>query len=443
MSFQSPQTRFFRSARYRGFLTRQQLRRVVFWAGATFVAAAAILFAKGSTVAYETFHAAAAQRPWLVLVLCPLGLALSLWLTRQVFVGAQGSGIPQTIAAIGDPVFAASGVLSLRVAFGKIVLTMLGLACGASVGREGPSVQVGAAIMHSLGRRLNLSEVRLQRALVVAGGAAGVAAAFNTPLAGVVFAIEELSRSFDMRTSGRVFSAVIMAGIASLAVLGNYTFFGHTDAVLTVGNGWLPVIVCGVAGGLAGGLFASILVRFSRRGLPGRAGAWVKSHPIAFAASCGVVLAGLGLLSGGDTYGTGYRETRALLSGQSISPAWGLLKMAATIVSYASGIPGGIFSPSLATGAGLGRALADWMPMAPSGAVIILGMVAYFSGAVQAPITAVVIVMEMTDNQALTIPLMASALIAFSVSRQICGKPLYKALAEGFRPPAAGTRPPL
>jgi H+/Cl- antiporter ClcA len=100
---------------------------------------------------------------------------------------------------------------------------MLGLACGASIGREGPSVQVGAAIMHNLGRMLHLSQRHSKRALILAGGAAGVAAAFNTSLAGIVFAIEELSRSFEERTSGRVLSAVIIAGIASLAVLGNYT----------------------------------------------------------------------------------------------------------------------------------------------------------------------------------------------------------------------------
>jgi H+/Cl- antiporter ClcA len=248
----------------------------------------------------------------------------------------------------------------------------------------------------------------------------------------VVFAIEELIRSFDARTSGRVFSAVIMAGIASLAVVGNYTFFGHTDAVLDLLSGWRPVLACGVVGGAAGGLFGRILTSVSRYGLPGPLGRWAAARPAVFAAGCGLVLALIGLASGGTTYGTGYQETRALLAGGPIAPAWGLLKMAATVISYVSGIPGGIFSPSLAVGAGLGGALAGWIPGAPAGAVILLGMVAYFTGAVQAPITAVVIVMEMTDNQAMTVPLMAAALIAFSLSRWICPKPLYKALAEKF-----------
>jgi H+/Cl- antiporter ClcA len=108
------------------------------------------------------------------------------------------------------------------------------------------------------------------------------------------------------------------------------------------------------------------------------------------------------------------------------------MKLLATVVSYASGIPGGIFAPSLAIGAGLGRTVAHLLPAAPAGAVVLLGMVAYFSGVVQAPITAAVIVMEMTDNQDMTVPLMAASFLAYGVSRVVCPHPLYGALAERF-----------
>ena len=273
--------------------------------------------------------------------------------------------------------------------------------------------------------------------MILAGGAAGVAAAFNTPLAGVMFAIEELSRSFEERTSGTVFTAVIVAGIASLAVLGDYTYFGHTDASLTVANGWLPVLVCGAVCGLLGGLFATILILFSK-GIGGALGAWTRRRPIIFSAGFGVALALVGLISDGGTFGTGYEQTRALLDGSSqVTVSWGLLKMLATVISYVSGIPGGIFAPSLATGAGLGADIAHWFPGVPAGAVIILGMAAYFSSVVQAPITSVIIVMEMTDNQSMTVPQMAVAFIAVSVSKLVCRTPLYKALAESFTAPVA------
>jgi H+/Cl- antiporter ClcA len=293
-------------------------------------------------------------------------------------------------------------------------------------------VQVGAAAMHALGRALRLPRPDMRRSLVLAGGAAGVAAAFNTPLAGVVFAIEELSHSFEARTSGTVLTAVILAGITTLALAGNYTYFGVSPAELDLGAGWLAVGLCGLAGGVAGGAFSAALVA-AAQGRPGFAGRWPGRHPILFAALCGLALAGIGLASGGTTYGTGYAQAKAVVEGAAtMPPFFPVLKLLATVISYLSGIPGGIFAPSLSIGAGLGQWIAGLIPNAPSGAVVLLGMVGYFSGVVQAPITATVIVMEMTDNQRMTIPLLATAMLAFGVSRLICRRPLYGALARRF-----------
>jgi H+/Cl- antiporter ClcA len=408
-------------------------RRLAFWVGAILVSLVAIVFAWAANVSDAVFHRGLAVSPYLALAITPIGLALSVLLTQHVFPGAQGSGIPQVIASLemDDPVKVRS-VLSLRVASGKVVLTLLGLASGASIGREGPTVQVGASIMQALGQALALPRLAEQRALVLAGGAAGIAAAFNTPLAGIVFAIEELSRSFEHRTSGVVLTAVIIAGIATLALMGNYTYFGVTSAVLPIGVGWLAVLFCAVAGGLAGGLFSQTLIH-AADGLPGSVGRFLGRNPVLFAVICGLALALLGLASDGATYGTGYAEARALVAGQSHLPEkFFLLKLLATVISYCSGIPGGIFAPSLAVGAGLGRTIAHLLPSAAPGAVVLLGMVAYFSGVVQAPITAAVIVMEMTDNQAMTIPLMATSFIAFGVSRLVCRRAIYGALARRF-----------
>jgi H+/Cl- antiporter ClcA len=413
------------------FSWRLWLRRSITWAGAVLVSLVALGFARVADVAQAGFVWAVRGHPLAALAITPAGLALSVLLTRRFFQGAQGSGIPQTIAALHmtDPT-AVDTVLSLRVAAGKVMLTLLGLLCGASIGREGPTVQVGAALMHALGRTARLPRRELRRGLVLAGGAAGVAAAFNTPLAGVVFAIEELSHSFEARTSGTVLTAVILAGITTMALAGNYTYFGHTEAELTLGAGWVAVILCAVAGGLAGGLFSAALIAASR-GLPARAGRLLLRHPVGFAALCGLALAGLGLLSGGATYGTGYEQARGVVEGTAtVPPLFALLKLLATVVSYLSGIPGGIFAPALAVGAGLGKWLAPLVPHAPQEAVVLLGMVAYFAGVVQAPITASVIVMEMTDNQRMTIPLLAAAMLAFGVSRLICPRPLYATLAR-------------
>lgn len=425
-----------------GFSFRIWRYRLLFWGGAVSVALAAILFAKASMLGNRVFADIIRTTPLLALLITPTAFAGILWLTRTVFAGAEGSGIPQTMAALHIPVLAERrSVLSMRVAAGKILLTTLGLCAGASVGREGPTVQIGAAIMNSLGRWIRLPMAGKEHALVLAGGAAGISAAFNTPLAGIVFAIEELSHSFESRTSGTVLTAVIVAGIGSMAVLGNYTYFGHTDAALTLAQAWRPVLACGIGGGIFGGLFARVLIAFAR-GLPGRPGRWIADHPFVFAALCGLGLALVGLVSGNTVYGTGYEEAKALIEGTRVLPAgFGLMKLAATVLSYVSGIPGGIFAPSLAVGAGLGANIAHLLPAIPVGAVIILGMVGYFTGVVQAPITAVVIVMEMTDNQTLAIPLMATALIAFGTSRLVCPSPIYRTLAKSFLEKAVRRQP--
>jgi H+/Cl- antiporter ClcA len=411
----------------------ESVRHAAFWIGAIVVGIAAIAFAKLADGAGMLFGHVLALGSWLPFILAPAGLAFSVLMTKRLFPGAQGSGIPQVIASLHMADAArVDATLSMRIAGGKVLLTLLGLACGASIGREGPTVQVSATIMHAIGRLLRLKREDAYRAMVLGGGAAGIAAAFNTPLAGVVFAIEELSHSFEARTSGTVLTAVIIAGITTMAGVGNYSYFGTASADLPFGIGWIAVLACGIGGGLAGGCFSSALLFFAR-GIPGAAGRWIVRHPIGFAALCGLAIAVLGWAGNGSTYGTGYVQASGLVRGTATLPdSFFVLKFLASVVSYVSGIPGGIFAPSLAVGAGLGQAISQMLTSAPSGTVVLLGMVGYFCGVVQAPITATIIVMEMTNDGQVTVPLMATSLIAFAASRLVCRQPLYAALAERF-----------
>ncbi|CAO4175845.1 H(+)/Cl(-) exchange transporter ClcA [Methylorubrum aminovorans] len=402
-------------------------RRSLFLAGGICVGLAAVLMAKAADAAQAVFRSGITASPLLALLLCPAGFALAAWLARTVFPNSQGSGIPQVIAARAlDDGPARHALISLKVAAGKVVVMCLGLLCGASIGREGPTVQVGAAIMATLGR---LSPERM-RGLLLAGGAAGVAAAFNTPLAGIVFGIEELGRAYDRRGSALIVAAIVAAGLTSLAILGDYTYFGTSDAGLSLSTGWLAVPVLGVAGGLAGGLFSRIVIGFAQ-GFPGRAGAWIARRPILFATLCGLGVALCGLASGGAVYGTGYEEAREILHGES-DPRWAFapLKFLATVLSSISGIPGGLFAPSLAVGAGLGAQASLILADVPVGALVLIGMTAYLTGVLQAPITSFVIVTEMTQNHAMVIPLMLAALIADAMSKLVCRGGLYHTLAE-------------
>jgi len=412
---------------------RQWRRRLIFWLGAVLVGLVAVAFAWLADGAQHLFLRAVAYEPLLVFILAPAGLALSLALTRWFFPGAQGSGIPQVIAALHEPDPQRVGaLLTLRIAAGKVLLTLLGLASGASIGREGPTVQVGASIMHALGRWQGLPRPETIRIMVLAGGAAGVAAAFNTPLAGLVFGIEELSHSLRVRTGSLTLTAVVIAGITAILAVGDYVYFGVSHVTLDVGPGWLAVGLCGVAGGLLGGGFSSTLLHLPRA-FPKAVSRFAARRPAAFAACCGLLIATIGWASGGTSYGTGYEQARMLVEGQAGLPdSFMVWKLLATVASYLSGIPGGIFAPSLSIGAGLGQWLSALVPHAPAAAVVLLGMVGYFAGVVQAPITAAVIVMEMTGNHALMVPLMATSLLAFLVSRLVCRRPLYSSLAKRF-----------
>ena len=159
---------------------------------------------------------------------------------------------------------------------------------------------------------------------------------------------------------------------------------------------------------------------------------YLSAYPIRIAFFCGLILSLLGFLSDGQTFGTGYLEAKNLVDGGDVSVAFPFYKLLATVASYLSGIPGGIFAPSLSVGAGLGADLAQFMPSIPFSAIVMLGMVGYFTGVVQTPITAFVIVMEMTGSSSMLMPLMATALIAKSVSHLVCPTPIYQALADAY-----------
>lgn len=415
------------------WLSLGRWRRRMLLVGAALLAGfICIVFAVSADLAIHAHQQLMAISPFLTLLVAPAGFALMAWICRRYFPGAQGSGIPQAIAAsISDDHRARSKLLSARIAFGKVLLTLGALLSGAAVGREGPSVQVGASILHTLaGKRFG--RIAPTRDLIVAGGAAGIAAAFNTPLGGIMFAIEELSRHRPFIANSTTLIAVIFAGLISLATLGNYTYFGITQAALDWPDGIWPVLLCGAAGGLGGGLFSRLLLA-TTRALPGRLGVFAKAHPIRLAAACGLGTALIGLATGGLTYGTGYTESKAALEGISELPFYyGVAKAATVLLAFLSGIPGGVFAPALAVGAGIGSNIASFMPVEHGSALLALGMVAFLSGMTQSPITSFVLVMEMTANHQFLIPLMAASVIAHGFSKSVAPIPLYDAIAYGM-----------
>jgi H+/Cl- antiporter ClcA len=419
---------------------RWRVRSVV-WAAAALAGLAVVGFATLAEVVLNGFFQLHARWWWAPFLLTPsLGMGV-VWLTRRYVLGAAGSGIPQVVAAtrlaaIDKPVGA---LLSMRVAAGKVALGSLALAGGFSAGREGPSVQVAAAILNVANRFLPNTRAIRPADLILAGGAAGIAAAFNTPLAGIVFAVEELGRRLEARTSGVLVSTIIISGLVAVALKGNYTYFGQLT-VRDLGTAvLLPALIAGTVCGVLGGFFSWLLLWPQRH--PGAwLWAWRSAHPVWFAGICGLVVATVGWLSGGTSFGSGYVAASQAINGQIVLE-WHapITRFVATVATYFSGMPGGIFAPSLAVGTALGVDLSNWVGLSiDAHAWIALCMAAFLAAVTQSPITAAIIVMEMVNGHQMVISLMGVAFLAKTVSARF-GPELYQQLSASWMNPLTPT----
>ncbi|MFQ6332227.1 chloride channel protein [Methylophilus sp. 3sh_L] len=407
--------------------------RLVIWTAATITGLMIVLFARATEHAIAFFYDLQSAVWWLPLIIMPLVGIFIVWATKRWFNGAAGSGIPQTMAALSYAEQQPIGhLVSIKIALSKMCLVTLGLAAGFSAGREGPSVQVGASIMHACRRFLPQHFQLDPKHLILAGGAAGISAAFNTPLAGIIFAIEELSRKFEQRTNGVMISAIVLSGLVSISLQGNYTYFGSLKVSPIDTAILLPVLISGLVCGVFGGLFSKTLIELTEN-LPGKITSLRLRHPLYWTGFCALLVAGLGIVSHGAANGSGYSLTKAMLNG-SINETWyyPIVKYLSTIFTYLSGIPGGIFAPALSIGAGIGYDLASIFHYPHlTIAFSALCMAGFLAGVTQAPITSFIIVMEMIDGHEMVISLMAVSLIA-TVTSRIFSPPLYSVLARQF-----------
>jgi H+/Cl- antiporter ClcA len=395
------------------------------------------LLAEAASAGFSELRRFGAFGPWLTLIWTPALAVALLWWTRRFAPGALGSGIPQVLAALDDRLAPReqSRLVSLGLSLQKIALVSGGLLGGLSLGREGPTVQVGAGVMQHARRWLSPQSGIDTHDLIVAGAAAGIAAAFNTPLGGVIFALEQLSRRRSFSHSGLVIISIVFAGLVAVSIFGNLNYFGELRAqqpgLALLGPGLLVTLLAG----LAGGLFSRLIVA-SARGLPDRFSGWRARYPLRFAAGCGLAVAVIGIASGGATAGAGYAPTRALLEGHGELPAiYTVLKFCATWLSAWSGLPGGVFAPSLAIGAGIGNDVALLTGVGPEAAIplIAIGMVGFLAATTQGPLTAFIIVMEMVAGHAMVLSLMATALLSSGVARWLT-PPMFSELATLLTP---------
>jgi CIC family chloride channel protein len=347
-------------------------------------------------------------------------------LLATVFHGVRGSGVPQTKAAF----HLQNGAIPAHVPFGKFVMGVLCIGCGHSLGREGPSEQIGAGIASVTSRWLGLSSARTKD-LVAVGAAGALAAAFNTPIAAVLFALEEIIGDMNARLLGSTVVASVAAVVVQRSLLGNQPLF-HVPAYQLVHPAELLAYAgLGVFGGLVSLLFCNALLAL-RRGflrLPART---LVAQPMIGGVAIGAII-----LVVPEVRGVGYEHMDQALNGALMPQAMIVLcmvKIAATVVSYCSGNAGGIFAPTLFMGAMAGGAVGTLVhavapfPTAEAGAYALVGMGTLFAGIIRAPMTSVFMIFEITQDYQIIVPLMVANLLSFAISRRYQPVPVYEAL---------------
>jgi H+/Cl- antiporter ClcA len=403
----------------------------VYWASAFAAALLAVGYAKLFHACSEAAQVFLVRHPFVFLLVAPCFFWLAWWLVFRYAPAAAGSGIPQAMAAIeADPERASSWV-SPKVAMVKVGSSLACLLGGGAIGREGPTVQLAASIFYAIGMPFRAIWPQIDHpSLLIAGGAAGIAAAFNTPLGGIVFAIEELSQQHFSRFRTFLISGVIVAGLVSQWILGPYLFFGGYPRLPEVAIDCVPwALACGIAGGVGGGLFGRLLTAFTAR---------LKSLP---ARQRGLFAIGVGLFMVASAYcispeimGGGNEWISKLLLTPDKQVSWGLMigRFLGPLATSLTGCAGGIFAPSLAAGAAIGAKLALLARPDYTNLIMVLTMIGFLTGVTRAPFTSFVLVLEMTDRHSAIFPMMATSLIASVAALLIDKRGYYQQRAVAY-----------
>jgi CIC family chloride channel protein len=379
----------------------------------------------------------AGWRRILVPTLGSLGTGYLLW---RYFPFARGSGIPQTKFAL----FIDEGRITLRTVVGKFLCCSATLASGIALGREGPSAHIGAGLASVIGRNLGLSRAQV-KALVPVGCSAALAAAFNTPIAGVLFSMEEIMGDLHAPVIGTAVLSSATSWMVLHLVLGDAPLFHVAPYHLVHPVEFAVYVVLGVVGGLGSVAFTKLLLKLR---------AWFAQLPrwsVWMQPAIGGLAVGLMGYFVPEVMGVGYNQVEKVLNGDLVLQFVALLavlKILATAVCYSSGNAGGIFGPSLFIGAMMGGTVGSiahrFLPAytAGPGAYALVGMGTAFAGIVRTPLTSVIMIFEMTRDYTIIVPLMISNLTAFFISQRLQKDPIYEALAhqDGVHLPKAEPR---
>ncbi|WP_294271467.1 chloride channel protein [uncultured Chryseobacterium sp.] len=412
-------------------LKHNLLQAIPFWIGSVITGFIAVLYAKLFAWGESLLHFILNWHDWMIFIMAPVGFVLSWWLVKEFAPNAKGSGIPQVMAAVelANPKEHRKirNLLSFKIIVFKILSSVVLVIGGGAVGREGPTIQIAGSVFRKVNEYLPEWWPKISKKnMIMTGAAAGLAAAFNTPLGGIVFAVEELSKTHINYFKTALFTAVIIAGLTAQTLAGSYLYLGYpktNDVSLMV---MFPIIlVAGIAGILASQLSVSMM----------KINAWKKKtlksdrSQIFFLIVCALVIASVAVFISREILGSGKEIMERILFTENKHEEWYIpvLRIFGPALSFTSGGAGGIFAPALTAGASIGSVISGALHLAPheTNVVVLGGMVAFLTGITRAPFTSAIIVLEMTDRHSLIFHLMLAGMVSSIASLLVVRHSLY------------------
>ncbi|MXV37517.1 chloride channel protein [Flavobacteriaceae bacterium Ap0902] len=413
------------------------LQAIPFWVGAVISGIIAVLYAWLIDKTEHYILEILAWKSWLIFFISPIGFIGSWWLVQRFAPYAKGSGVPQVMAAVelSTPVHRhlAKHLLSLKIMIIKVLSSMLLVFGGGAVGREGPTIQVSSSVFRVINDILPSWWPSISRKnMIMAGSAAGLSAAFNTPLAGIVFAIEELSKTELKYIKTSLFTGVLIAGLTAQLLAGSYLYLGYPNTK----NVTIQIIPAVIVVSLIGGIMSGYQTRFLfylqgfRRKFKKNKEQIILLFIFSMIISCVIFFVSNSIMGSGKNI----METALFDSSKKINWYTPFLRMLGNGLSFNSGGAGGIFAPALSIGASIGAVFGELSEYTSqeTRVLILVGMVAFLSGITRAPFTSSIIVLEMTDRHSLLFYLIIAGMVGNQCSRWITKEALYSKLNKSY-----------
>ncbi len=420
------------------------LQAFPFWIAALLTGVAAVLYTKLFMYGESLSHVIFLGHRWLIFILTPVCFVLAWWVVKKFDDKAAGSGIPQVMAAIelANPKYnhLVDKFLSVKIILVKVISTLLMILGGGAIGREGPTVQIAGSIFRKVNNLLPESWPKISKKnMIMTGAAAGLAAAFNTPLGGIVFAVEELAKTHISYFKTALFTGVIIAGITAQGILGPYLYLGYPDVSNVSAKLIVFVLLVACIAGFLGSIMSVIILRII---------AWkrtikLKSFQLLYIIGCGLLIATIAYFFNDGILGSGKTEmTRILFTADKhVSFILPFFRIIGSVASFTTGAAGGIFAPSLGAGATIGALVAQIFEFSASNAniLILAGMVAFLTGVTRSPFTSAILVLEMTDRHSIVFYLMLAAMAASLFAHLIDKHSLYDRIKDMYLDEAYNT----